>query len=211
MEFIDDIRFVYLDELHIGPKIEDMITFLSSSPELAEREHPFHVFKLCCLCVEHVVPKLPSVTLGCPSKSAAEVDLSDILEPSQSYLLSSTAEKKIFTSAESTLSCVELLDKFADRAMQPGYDPWTSVDFHGKSQIYADLTTAYKNVRIASKIETGVEISVSPEIPDRLAPQCRQLAQKPRIDVGKASKAAAAKTLDGKLRSSRPGGTGDCS
>ena len=41
MEFIDDIRFVYLDELHIGPKIEDMITFLSSSPELAEREHPF--------------------------------------------------------------------------------------------------------------------------------------------------------------------------
>ena len=102
------------------------------------------------------MPKLPSVTLGCPSKSAAEVDLSDILEPSQSYLLSSTAEKKIFTSAESTLSCVELLDKFADRAMQPGYDPWTSVDFHGKSQIYADLTTAYKNVRIASKIETGV-------------------------------------------------------
>ena len=28
MEFIDDIRFVYLNELHIGPKIEDMITFL---------------------------------------------------------------------------------------------------------------------------------------------------------------------------------------
>ena len=25
MEFIDDIRFVHLDELHIGPKIEDMI------------------------------------------------------------------------------------------------------------------------------------------------------------------------------------------
>ena len=36
MEFVDDICFVYLDELHIGPKIEDMITFLSSSPELAK-------------------------------------------------------------------------------------------------------------------------------------------------------------------------------
>ena len=50
MEFVDDIRFVYLDELHIGPKIEDMITFLSSSPELAKREYTFRVFKLCCLC-----------------------------------------------------------------------------------------------------------------------------------------------------------------
>ena len=29
MGFIDVIRLVYLDELHIGPKIEDMITFLS--------------------------------------------------------------------------------------------------------------------------------------------------------------------------------------
>ena len=37
LEFIDDLRFVYLDELHIGPKIEDMVTFLSSSPELSKR------------------------------------------------------------------------------------------------------------------------------------------------------------------------------
>ena len=28
LEFIDDLRFVYLDELHIGAKIEDMVTFL---------------------------------------------------------------------------------------------------------------------------------------------------------------------------------------
>ena len=81
MEFTDDIRFVYLDELHIGPKIEDMITFLSSSPELVRREQTADVFKLCCLCLGHVVPKLPSVTLVCASKSAAEVDLLDIIDP----------------------------------------------------------------------------------------------------------------------------------
>ena len=38
LEFIDDLRFVYLDELHIGPKTEDMVAFLSSSPELSKRE-----------------------------------------------------------------------------------------------------------------------------------------------------------------------------
>ena len=91
MEFIDEIRFVYLDELHIGPKVEDMINFLSSSPELAKRERTSHVFKLCCLCLGHVVPKLTAVTLGYPGKSASEVDLSEIVEPLQSYLLGSSA------------------------------------------------------------------------------------------------------------------------
>ena len=32
LEFIDDMWFVYLIELHIGPKIEDMVTLLSSGP-----------------------------------------------------------------------------------------------------------------------------------------------------------------------------------
>ena len=211
MEFIDDIRFVCLDELHIGPKIEDMITFLSSSPELAKREHTSHVFKLRCMCLGHVVPKLPSVTLGCPSRSAAKTDFSDIIEPLQIYLQSSGAGQNIFSSAESILSCVELLDEFGDKAIQPCYEPWASVDFHNKSEMYADLTNAYKNVRLASNVETGVEISVSPETPDKLAPERRQLAQKSRIDVGKTSKAAAAKDLVGQLRSSRPSGSGDCS
>ena len=85
MEFIDDIRFVYLDDMHICPKIEDIPNFLPSSPEFAKREQTAHVFKLCCLCLGHVLPKLPSGTLGCPSKSAAGVDLSDIIEPLQSY------------------------------------------------------------------------------------------------------------------------------
>ena len=211
MEFIDDIRFVYLDELHIGPKIEGMITFFSSSPELAKREQTSHVFKLCCLCLGHVVPKLPSVALGSPGKSIAGVDLSENIEPSQSSLLNSSAEQNIFTSAGSISSCVELLDEFGDKEIQPCFDPWASVDFYDKSQIYADLTKAYKNVRVASNVETGVEVSVSPETPDELASQRRQPAQKPRIDVGKTSKAAAAKALAVKLRSSSPGTSGDCS
>ena len=210
VEVIDDIRFVYLDELHNGPKIEDMITFLSSSPELVKREQTSHVFKLVCLCLGHVMPKLPSDTLGSPGKSAAGVDLSDIIEPLQSYLLSSSAEQNIFFNAESISSCMEFLDEFGDKTIQPCYDPWAIVDFHDKSQIYAELTKANKNVRLASNVETGVEVSVLPETPDILAPQRRQPAQKPRIDVGKTSKAAAAKALAVELRPSCPGTSGDC-
>ena len=211
MEFIEDIRFVYLDELHFRPNIEDMITFLSSSPELAKREHTFHVFKLCCLCLGNVVPNLPAVSLGCASKNAAETDLSDNIEPLQSYLLGSGAEQNIFISAESISSCMELFGEFGDKAIQPCYDPWASVVFHNKSQISADLSKADKNVRLASNVEPGAGFSVSSETPNKLAPQRHHRAQKPRIDVGKTSKAAAAKALAVKLRSCCPGGSGDCS
>ena len=159
-----------------------------------------------------MVPKLPSVTLGCPVKSAAGVLLSDFFEPLQSYFLSSSSEKNIFTNAESISSCVELMDELRDKAIRPCHDPWASVDFHDKSQIYADLTKAYKNVRLASNVETGVEVSLSPETPYKFAPQRRQPAQKPRIDVGKTSKAAAsAKACISELRSSGVGMSGDSS
>ena len=38
-EFIDDVRHVYLDEVGVGPDVEDMASFLSSCPELSHREY----------------------------------------------------------------------------------------------------------------------------------------------------------------------------
>ena len=123
LEFIDDLRFVYLDERHIGPMIEDMVTFLASCPELFEREYTAYVFKMCCLCLGHVVPDLPSVTMGSPDRGSA-VDLSDVIELLQCYLLTCSAEQNIFVSNESISLCVEMLAEFGDRALQPSYDPW---------------------------------------------------------------------------------------
>ena len=163
-----------------------MVKILPSSPELAKRKHTSYAFKLCCLCLGHVVPKLTCVTLRCSCKSTAEVVLSDIIVSLMSYLLSSSnSEQNIFTSAESISSCVDFLDAFAEKALHPCCDLWPSMDFHDKSQIYADLTKAYKNVRLASNVETSVEVSLSPETPDTHDPQRRQSAQKPRIDVKK--------------------------
>ena len=35
-----------------------------------------------------------------------------------------------------------MLADFGDKALQPSYDPWASVDFHGRAKIHADLTKA---------------------------------------------------------------------
>ena len=85
------------------------------------------------------------------------------------------------------------------------------MDFHDESKIIADLTKLCKNVRLASIVETGVAVSVLTETAEKAAPQRRQTAQKPQVDVGKTSKTAAAKTLAAKLRSSPPGVSGDSS
>ena len=211
LEFIDDLRFVYLDELHIGSKIEDMATFLSLSPELSKREYTSYVFKLCCLCLGHVVPELLSVSLGSPNRSVTAVDLADVIEPLQSYLLSSSLEQNIFASAECISSCVEMLAEFGDRALQPSYDPCANVDFYGRGKIHADLTKAYKDVRIAVNVEPDVDVTLSSGSPEKLLRQRKRPAQGLRIDMSKTAKAVAAKACVLKLRSSRLGGSGDCS
>ena len=211
LEFIDDLRLVYLGELHIGPKIEDTVTFLSLSPELSRREYTSYIFKLCCLCLGHVVPELPSVSLGSPNQIGAGVDLADVIEPLQSYLLSGSLEQNIFASAECISSCVEILAEFGDQALQPSYVPWASVDFHCRASFHADLTKAYKDFRIAANIETDADVTLSTGSQGKHLPQRKRPAQEPRIDLSKISKAVAAKACVSKLRSSRLGGSGDCS
>ena len=211
LEFIDDLRFVYLDELHIGPNFEDMVTFLSSSPELSKREYTSYVFKLCCLCLGHIIPELPNVSMGSPGRSCRAIDLADIIEPLQCYMLTCSADQNIVVSADCISSCVEILAEFGDRALQPSYDPWASVDFHGRVKIHADLTKAYKDVRIAANVEADADVTLSSGSPEKLLPQRKRPAQGPRIDLSKISKLVAAKTCVSKLRSSRPGGSGDCS
>ena len=188
-----------------------MVTFLSLSLELSKREYTSYVFKLCCLCLGHIVPDLPSVSLGSPNRSVAGVDLAHVIEPLQSYLLGSSLEQNIFASAECISSSIEMLVEVGDRALQPSYGPWASVDFHGRGKFHADLTKAYKDVRIAANVEADADVTLSSGSPEKLLPQRKWPAQGPRIDLSKSFKADAAKTCVSKLRSFRPGGCGDCS
>ena len=151
------------------------------------------------------------MSLGSPGRSSSAIDLADVIEPLQSYLLTCNTEQNIFVSADSISSCVEMLAEFGDKALQPSCDAWASFHFDGRSKIHADLTEAYKDVRVATNIGTDADVMLSSGIPEKLLPQTKQPAQGPRFDLSKTSKAVAAKTCVSKLRSSGAGTSGVCS
>ena len=203
IEFVDDVRHVYLDELGVGPCVEDMVSFLSSCPEFSRRGYMWDLFKLSCLCLGHVAPKLPDVSLGSSKVGVTSVDLSAILEPLQGYLLSSDAEGNFFTDPESISSCMELLETFGHSALQCGYNPWEFVDCHGYEKIGTELEKSYKAVRIASDVESSASLSEPVFVSERLPEQRRRPAQRPRIDISKTHHRGMADLLAGKLRSKR--------
>ena len=203
VEFIDDVRHVYLDELGVGPDVEDMVSFLSSCPELSRRGYTWDLFKLCCLCLSHVAPKLPAVSLGSSKVGVTSVDLSSIVEPLKGYLLSSDAEGKFFTDPGSISSGMELLETFGDSALQCGYNPGESVDVHGYEKIRTELEKSFKAVRVASDVESSASLSEPVFVSERLPEQRRCPAQRPRIDISKTHHRGVAELLAGKLRSKR--------
>ena len=83
VEFVDDVRHFYLDEVGAGPAVEDMVSFHFSCPEISRREYTWDLFKLGCLCLGHVVPKLPNVSFGSSKVGVTSVDLLSVKEPVQ--------------------------------------------------------------------------------------------------------------------------------
>ena len=201
VEFIDDVRHVYLDELGVGPDVEDMVSFLSSCPELARRGYTWDLFKLCCLCLGHVAPKLPDVSLGSSKVGVTRIDLSSVVEPIQGYLLNDDAEGNFFTDPGSISSCMELLETFSDSALQCDYNPWEFVDVHGYEKIRAELEKSFKVVRVASDVESSAPLSEPVFVSERLPQQRRRPAQRPRFDISKTHHRGVAELLAGKLRS----------
>ena len=137
------------------------------------------------------------------------MDLADVIEPVQSCFLSSSSEQNIFSSAEYIYSCVEMLTEFRDRALQPSYDPWASVDFPGRVKTHADSTKAYKDVRFATNVGSDADVTLSSWSPEKLLPQRKRPTQSPRIDLSKTSKAVAAKACNSNFRSSGAGTSSD--
>ena len=100
VEFIDHFRHVYLDSVVSLPVVDDMVTFLAHCPELSQRGYTLYVFKLCCLCIGHICPILPSMGLSYPMSGVETIDLWSVFEPLQSYLLCGELTKIFFTHPE---------------------------------------------------------------------------------------------------------------
>ena len=179
VEFIDDLRHVYLDNEISGPVINDMVSFLANYPDLAHRECTLPVFKLCCLCLGHICPALLTVGLSYPMSVVASVDLSSVIEPLQSYLLCGELANNFFTDPDSIGRCVELVDNFGDRALRAGFFPFDSVDFNGSAGLVEELSKTYKVVRVASDVDTS-SMSAYLQSPGKLAMQRRTPIQAPK-------------------------------
>ena len=200
VELFDDLSHVSLNNVISGPVIDDMVIFLANCPELARQEYTLHVFKLCCLCLGHICPALPSVGLNYPMSGVEIVDLSAVIESLQSYLLCGELVNNFFTNPESIARCVELVDNFGEQALGAEYNPWDRIDFHGRAGIVEGLSKSYKAVRIASDVDTS-SMSTVLQSPGKLAVQRRTPVQAPEIDLGKTSRAGTASALVSKLRS----------
>ena len=144
VKIIDGLRLVYLDNVVSGPVVDDMVTFLANCPELARPEYTLHVFKLCCLCLGHICPVLPTVGLNNPMIGVESVDLSSFIEPLQNYLLCGELANSFLTDSDSIAMCVELVDIFGDQALRAGYNPCENSDFHGRAGIVEELSKLTK-------------------------------------------------------------------
>ena len=161
-----------------GPGGEDMVSFLSSCHELSRREYTWFLFKLCCLCLDHVAHNLPDVSLGSSKVGVTSVDLPSVIEPVQGYLLSCDSEKNSFTDPESISSCLELLETFCDRALQSDYNPREPVNVHGYEKVRAELEKSYKAVRVASVVQSSSSLSELVSVSEKLPEQRRRAAQR---------------------------------
>ena len=110
------------------------------------------------------------MSLRSPDRNSIATDLADVIEPLQSHLLTCSAEQSIFASADSISSCVEMLAEFGDKALQPSYDHWASVEFHGGSKIHADLKKNFNDVNVATNVWTDADVTLSSGSLEKLLP-----------------------------------------
>ena len=65
-------------------------------------------------------------------------------------MLCSNPESKVFTKALLITDSLEDVESFAGTALEPGYLPWSYVDFSDKNQFLKETVTSYKNIRAAN-------------------------------------------------------------
>ena len=88
LEFLDDLRHVYIDEFDNGPEIDDTIVLLSRCPKLERRIHTRMLFIMCWSWLSQNLVRVPYVGLASSKSSNHSVDLSAVIVLLQGYHIS---------------------------------------------------------------------------------------------------------------------------
>ena len=136
----------------VGTEVGDMISFLISCPKLVRKTRIMTIFRLSCLCLDHGKLDWSEVKFWSSAGVADGPDLSEIIEPVQSCLLSSNHKYQIFTDVSSVSERTELHEGSAGTAIEPGYNPWTYVDFFDKDEVLQDFVKCYKEMRVPAAV-----------------------------------------------------------
>ena len=139
LTFIDHLRTSYPDQRLAPDVIPDIVQFLVSEPGLQSRPLLYRLFKLSCLCLTSTSPSLPAVKFGPDLAGSLSSRMVDLVQPVQSYIANVPDVDKLLTSPDS----LERFSKFAasvgEDLLSSEYDPWTSVDSFGCSEIAKKL------------------------------------------------------------------------
>ena len=160
----------------------------------------FDVFQLQIFCLHGA--GLPWVKFVSPNRLGYGLDLTEIIKAVQSYLLCSNPESKVFTKTLLNTDSLEDVENFAGTALEPGYLPWSYVDFSDKNQFLKEIVTSYKNIRAAN---ASIEECLDKSGPNAVCFQSSERGQPPQFDVGKVRSSGSVASLVKKTRSTRSG------
>ena len=173
--------YISIDDDGHGPSVGDTVS-LCGFPEMCSEEKAVKEFRLSCLRIDHFSPVLPNVNFRAAVSPFSDPELSEVIEPVQSYLLSHSVENNYFTDPKSIIECVELLNASACSALHSGYDVWTYIDICAKEHILKYLVSSCKTIQSAECADrTNLNISA----PETFCVQNVIPRQPPMIDSAK--------------------------
>ena len=83
IEFVDDLRYVYNDDIERRPQAEEVITLLSRCTELERRRHTKKLSEKYCLYLSHWSIDVRYLGPGSASQTVVIADLSSAVHPFQ--------------------------------------------------------------------------------------------------------------------------------
>ena len=126
--------------------IYNIVNYLVAHPSLQFRQYLTHIFKLACLCLTSCSAETPVVRFGSINSTSLSCKLGEVIYPVHSYAATVPGCVEVCTSTEALAEFSALDTKFGCRGFANTYDPWTSVDWFGRTSLLRRLEESYTSI-----------------------------------------------------------------